>query len=149
VPPGKALLFPVVNTDDSVLEESSPSSQTTACQPEQPNPTINCLRKAAESIIDPTTDLKVDIDGQSIPIVKSDFREQSIAFDFTLPTDNLLTAIGEGPFSAGTYSPMVDDGVYLMLKPLPEGKHVLHFTGTFPQFGPFIIDITYKLMVAP
>jgi hypothetical protein len=66
-------------------------------QPEQPNPTINCLRKTAESFIDPTTNLKVEIDGQSIPDVKSNFREQSIAFDFTLPTDNLLTAIGEGP----------------------------------------------------
>ena len=34
----------------------------------------------------------------------------------------------------------------LMLAPLSEGKHSLHFTGTFPQFN-FAINVTYNLTV--
>jgi hypothetical protein len=145
----KALFFPVVNTEDSGLEESRPSSQTPACIPEQPNPTINCMRKAAQDSIDPTTNLSVAIDGQTIPNLKSDFRVTSPAFDFTLPShDNLFNAVGEGPFNGGTYSLAVDDGVYVMIAPLSKGTHTLHFKGTFPQFKPpFAIDITYNLTV--
>jgi hypothetical protein len=36
----------------------------------------------------------------------------------------------------------------LMLAPLSEGKHSLHFTGTFPQFN-FAINVTYNLTVRP
>ena len=146
---GKALFFPVVNTEDSTLEESAASSQSEECKPEQPNPTINCMRKFAQDLIDPTTNLSVAIDGQTIPNLKSNFRVTSPAFDFTLPShDNLFNAVGEGPFSGGTYSLAVDDGVYVMIAPLSKGKHTLHFTGAFPQFKPpFVIDITYALTV--
>jgi hypothetical protein len=34
----------------------------------------------------------------------------------------------------------------LMLAPLSDGKHSLHFTGTFPQFN-FTINVTYNLTV--
>jgi len=95
--------------------------------------------------IDPTTKLAVQIDGQPIQDLKSNFPEQSIAFDFTLPSDNLFNAEGEGPFNAGTYSLGVDDGIYVMLAPLSKGNHTLHFTGTFP--GTFLVDITYHLSV--
>ena len=78
--------------------------------------------------------------------MKSNFREQSPAFDITLPDgENVFNAEGL-PFAAGTHGPMVDDGIYVMLAPLSMGRHTLHFTGTFPQV-PFVIDITYKLCV--
>jgi hypothetical protein len=64
-----------------------------------------------------------------------------------LPDDNLFTASGQ-PEPAGTYFPAVDDGVYIMLKPLAPGPHLLHFTGSFPAFS-FSFDITYKLKVEP
>jgi len=132
VPAGKALFFPIVNTEDSTLED--------------PGKTIVELRAFAESIIDGTADLTAEVDGVAIPNLKESFREQSTVFGFTLPQDNLLNAVGEGPFAAGTYFPAADDGVYLLLAPLPAGPHVLHFHGAFPAFD-FTLDITYNLTV--
>ena len=106
------------------------------------------MRTSAKNSIDATTNLTVVIDGQSIENLKSNFRVQSPAFDFTLPTsNNLFNAVGEGPFNGGTYSLAVDDGVYVMLAPLSAGDHTLHFTGTIPPG--FNINITYHLHIVP
>jgi hypothetical protein len=86
------------------------------------------------------------LDGVRIPNLKNNFRVQSTAFVFTLPDDNLFTAVGEGPYSGGSYFPGVDDGVYVMLAPLRAGAHKVHFHGAFPQYN-FTLDITYNLMV--
>lgn len=48
----------------------------------------------------------------------NNFRVQSVEFGVTWPDDNVLTAIGEGPFPPGSYSPVVDDGFYVLLPPL-------------------------------
>jgi hypothetical protein len=67
------------------------------------------------------------VDGENIRDVKERFRMQSPDYGFTLPADNFFTAIGEGPFEAGTYFPAVDDGFYVMLAPWPIGRHTIHF----------------------
>jgi hypothetical protein len=130
VPSGKNLFFPIVNSVDS---------------PPPPD-TINNFRAAVQGVIDGATKLEVDLDGQSLKDLSA-FRIQSSVFIFTLPDDNLFTASGQ-PEPAGTYFPAVDDGVYIMLKPLAPGPHLLHFTGSFPAFS-FSFDITYKLKVEP
>jgi hypothetical protein len=143
VPAGKALFFPVVNIEDSTLEESRPSSQTPQCAPEQPNPTINCMRKFTEFVLKDVTLLSVQIDGNPIPNVESNFRVQSPAFDFTLPaSNNILNASGEGPFNGGTYSLAVADGFYVLLAPLSPGRHSLQFSA---KFGTFPFTIKYHL----
>ena len=38
------------------------------------------------------------------------------------------------------------DGIYLMLAPLPEGKHVIHFSVTGGVDG-FALDVTYTITV--
>jgi hypothetical protein len=53
-------------------------------------------------------------------------------------------SIFASPRSCRTPIPPLD----LMLAPLSEGKHSLHFTGTFPQFN-FAINVTYNLTVRP
>jgi hypothetical protein len=152
VPAGTALFFPIVNTADSFLEERRVSNvHHTECDPQ---PTINCLRAVVSSFIGPTTNLLAEIDGQTIPKLKERFHTQSVTFDFTLPEGHLLGAIGEGdntpaglvPYAPGAYAPAVDEGVYVMLKPLPVGSHDLHIKGTFPQFD-FNIDVAYHLTV--
>jgi hypothetical protein len=154
VPADTALFFPVVNSEDSFLEERPVSN---VHHPEfcAPQPTINCLRAFVESSIDPTTNLLAEIDGHAIPKLKERFRIQSTAFDFTLPEGHVLGSLGEGdttpaglvvPYAPGAYAPAVDDGVYVMVKPLPGGTHDLHIKGTFPQFD-FNIDVTYHLTV--
>jgi hypothetical protein len=133
VPYGTALYVAILNSEDSTLEDPS-------------RPQIADLRIYTQSAIDGAADLAMEVDGEPIHQLKDKFRVQSPAFVFTLPQDNFFTAVGEGPFNAGSYYPGVDDGVYVMLAPLPRGHHTLHFHGTLPTYG-FTLDVTYHLYV--
>jgi len=140
VPPSKALFFPLLNGECSTLE----------------GPSFGCAsdvqgnRDAVKFFIDLVANLSADVDGVSIPISTS-YRVGSAdkpTFCFKLPPDDMLTFIGEGPFSPGAYCPAVDDGYYVMLAPLPAGAHTVHFHGEIPAFS-FTLDVTYKLNVSP
>jgi len=131
VPAGRALFVTVLDAEVSSLETGVPL--------------ITDLKQLAESYVDPAT-VSMEVDGVPIRGLKERFRVQADAFAFTIPTDNQFTAIGEGQFAAGTYFPGVDDGIYVMLYPLPPGKHTVHFHGYFPAFN-FNLDITYHLRV--
>jgi len=136
VPAGKALYVAVYNAEDSTLEESAPTANHFT--------QIGQLRAAVAYVMDPVTDLSMQVDGKGIPDIKDRFRMQSPAYTFTLPADNFFNALGEGPFEAGTYSPAVDDGYYVMVAPLPAGHHTIHFHGVA---GPYVQDVTYHLHV--
>jgi hypothetical protein len=62
-------------------------------------------------------------------------------FSVTLPNDNLFG------LTAGTYTPAVADGVYLLLPPLTPGRHTITFGGTGYLSGTFSQDTTYNLTV--
>ena len=140
VPLGKYLFFPIVNSDDSYIEEISYGNQ---------EPTIAYMRAAVTAGIDGAMKLSASIDGIPVRDVPR-YREQSPVFSITLPTNDLFTAIGEGPpglpdgFKPGPYFPVVDDGYYLMLEPLHPGKHTIRFHGEFPSF---VLDMTYLVTV--
>jgi hypothetical protein len=139
VPKGKALFFPLLNIECSTLE-----GVAFGCAADEQG-----LRDIVTSAIDGASNLQADVDGVAIPI-SSKFRVGSAdkpAFCFTLPPDDMLSFIGEGPFSPGTYCPAVDDGYYVMLAPLPVGRHAVHFHGEIPAFG-FTLDVTYNLTVS-
>ena len=123
-----------MNLEDSIVEENFFGN---------PGTTIANLRSNNAGAID-TVSVNAEVDGHPIRNLKTDFRVQSPVFEFTLPIDNLLKAIGEN-IAAGTYSPMVDDGVYLMLSGLRPGNHVIHFNATVGSSP--ILDITYNLNV--
>ncbi len=136
VPAGKALYVAVVNAENTTLEDPSKTQ-------------IAELRAGNAAAIDTVTNVFLTIDGAAIPNLKERFRVQSPAFSFTLPADNLFKAIyppeRAADFAAGTYFPDVDDGVYVMISPLPAGVHVIHFGGFFPpNFG---FDVKYQLVV--
>jgi hypothetical protein len=57
VPKGKNLFFPIVNSEDSVAEEIANETKLR---------TINELRKFVQGVIDGTTNLEIDLDGQSL-----------------------------------------------------------------------------------
>jgi hypothetical protein len=143
VPFGKALYFPVLNIEDSAPEE--PNWGCGDNMPPLKKGTLAEMRQCVAPYIDGATGLSVIIDGYQVRDLKKKFRVQSVQFDITLPEDNWFTAIGEGPFAAGTYSPVIDDGIYVMLAPLSIGPHTLHFQGTFPNG--FKESITYNLTV--
>jgi hypothetical protein len=139
VPAGKALFFPILNVEDSLIEEAAASSGIN---------TVAGLRVVAASITDGITDLAAEVDGHGVRDLDA-FRVQSPSFRITLtPEHNVLAAIGETGIPDGATSLAVADGVYLMLAPLPVGKHTVHFHGGCGAVcGNFTIDGTYHLNV--
>jgi hypothetical protein len=134
VPAGKALYIAVLNAENSALELKDPKAQ------------IADIRAGNAAAMDGASNFSFEIDGAAIPHLKDRFRVQSTATVFTIPDDNLFTAIGEGNFTGGAYFPVMDDGVYVMLSPLPAGPHQIHFHAGFPAFA-FTLDITYNIDV--
>lgn len=134
VPAGAAIFFPVVNSECSVLEPDPFHGDDEAE-----------LRACANGHIDNTSGLFTEIDG--VPVQNLDaYRVESPLFEFTLPEDNLFQFFGlDAP--AGTTSPAVDAGIYLLLAPLRVGTHTIHVGGTFDHMG-FSIDTTFHITVA-
>jgi hypothetical protein len=143
VPAGKYLFFPLVNTDDSLIEEVS-YGHTDA--------TVASMRAAAAAAIDGASKLSASVDGMALCGLTG-HRVQSPVFSFILPEGDLFTAIGEGPpglpdgFKPGPYFPIVDDGVYVLLEPLRPGRHVIRFHAEVGSPA-FVLDMTYYVTVA-
>jgi hypothetical protein len=136
IPAGTALFFPVVNSECSILEPDPFHGDDEAE-----------LRECANGHIDNTSARFTVID--SVPVNNLDaYRVQSPLFEFgPLPEDNFFEFFGlTAP--AGTTSPFVDAGVYVLLAPLKVGTHTVHFGGTFDLLG-FSIDTTYIITVVP
>jgi len=124
VPTGKALYFPILNSEDSVLEERL------AENPGKPQfQQIPMMRAALESYLS-NAKASCTIDGVAIPQLMEKYRVQSVAFSFTLPADNYFTSFYGIRFPEGSFFPAVDDGWFVMLTPLPPGHHVLKWQGT-------------------
>lgn len=139
----KALFFPIVNFEDSVAEELvNPSGPGGT-----PLTTINELRGLIGPAMDTATNLEVDVDGKGLKNL-APFHITSDPFGFTLPDKNVFSDIFGESVGAGTYFPSVDDGYYVMIKPLTLGNHTLHFHGTVAALS-FTLDITYHLTVTP
>src|ERR1035437_9311594 len=133
VPARKALFFPIMWVEDSAPEE--PAFGCGSSFPPLISGTTSEMRQCVQYILNNTltgATLEADVDGKTIRNLWN-FRVQSPAFEITMPADNVLNAVGEGPFPAGTYSPVVSDGMYLLLPPLSAGSHTVHFGGTFPN----------------
>ena|SRR5438552_3581682 len=142
VPVGKAIFFPILNSEDSVVEENAGFGCLQGT-------TEAALRSCAAFFMDGVTDLACEIDGHSVQNLDS-FRVQSPLFEFTLAShDNAFAAVGETGVPDGATSQAVSDGVYVMLAPLSAGQHTLHFHGrlTCSVCGNFSLDITYHLTV--
>jgi hypothetical protein len=113
VPAGIALFFPILNSEASTAEGNGTTERV--------------LRSAAKSFQDFAANLAADVDG--VPIQSLDnYRVQSPLFTWgLLPENNVLQATGFKDLVAGTQSPAVGDGVYLMVEPLRPGRHTIHF----------------------
>jgi len=142
VPVGTALFFPLINTECSTIEGNG----TTDAE----------LRACATFFQDHAHDLAATIDGVPVEDLDS-YRVQSPLYTFgPLPDNNILQLFGlDAP--AGSTSPSVADGVLLMLRPMSQGNHTIHFTAaqTFstangdPFDFEFRLDITYHLTIEP
>jgi len=120
------------------------------------NQPVSELRAEIAGCLDAATDITLEVDGQVVSSkTLSQSRVRSIPFAAVLPANGVPTI---PPAPAGIYSPAVDDGYYVMLKPLAVGQHTLHFTGAHPgcsyeptgfSLDPFSLDVTYQLTIVP
>jgi hypothetical protein len=138
VPAGETLFFPVINN----VVFNSPG----ICQSDV-SYSVDELRAQIAPFIDSATNLYVKVDGKRVSGL---MRIKSDVFATALPDDNLFnapcTSQGLGTIPAGVYSPSVDDGYYVLLKPLSIGRHVLHIHA---ESQGFVLDVTYTLIVVP
>jgi hypothetical protein len=150
VPAGKALFFPLVNGLDVHVPCSA--LNPSICDTQNTDQLIwNDLENTAGFTI---SSLYAKIDG--VPVSNLDAattpyracagpvsRCSAPSFSLTFPADNFFG------IPAGTYSPAVADGVYLLLAPLTPGAHTITFGGTASDFGnSFSQNITYHLTVS-
>lgn len=132
IPAGKAIFFPVLNVE---CDYNSPDLKTESD-----------LRKCAKDDQDKAPNLQATVDGVAIPDLKS-YRVQSPLFNMTLPNDNVMG------YPPGT-TQAVSDGYWIILEPLPPGKHQIHFSGSLVDFtatGPlnFVSDAEYDITINP
>lgn len=127
VPAGKALFFPIVDTECSDLETPPWYGATEADR-----------RTCASTSMNTAVDLVAEIDGVAVQNIAA-YRAGSPNYYFTAPDPNVLgIAAGSGQ--------SVADGFYLMVAPLPAGRHTIHFSATMLDSG-WSLDLTYYLNV--
>jgi len=136
IPAGKAILLTMRDVEASSLEEPPFYGATEAEQ-----------RRAAQWFADHIIDVFCLIDG--VPVQKiANFRFVTRQFVFSAPTPWIFGAVG----GSGT---ALADGYYVLVPPLPKGKHMIHYGGAFRfvagELGPdpleFRKDVVLELTV--
>jgi hypothetical protein len=133
IPAGKALFFPIVNYECSKIEGNGNNKKE--------------LLANTTPTIDNVTVKEVKVDGKSLKKLDK-YRVTSKLFVFRLPPDNVL-GIPTGP--RGSSSIAVSDGYWIMLEPLPAGKHTIEIHGEIKVSDDFTFktQVTYYLTVKP
>ncbi len=141
VPEGKALFIGVLST-----------SLDNADCPTFTDFSVKELREQLSSSWSAVTETTCTIDGVDIPGLSnpqnSPYLTDTSVFNYTLPDhDNYATVLfGATCIDGGTtIGPAVAEGVFLMLKPLSVGQHIVHTTAEIPMF--LMTDITYEITV--
>jgi len=129
IPKGTALFLSIRDAEVSSLEEPPFFGATEAEQ-----------REGANFFADHIRDVSVTIDGVPVENV-SDYRFETPQFTFTAPTPWIFGATGGEGTSVG-------DGYFMMIKPLPVGRHVIEYSGTFHfdagEFGDEAFDLPHS-----
>lgn len=125
IPAGKAIFFPISCNSTSYAE--CPHFKTESE-----------LRAFAKEDIDQVKIIMATIDGQRLP--DSDLRRlESPSFELDLPEENV---VGVDPGKTKSTS----DGYWVLLKPLPVGRHEIHFFSSC-RIGTQWIEAKYHLTV--
>ena len=116
--------------------------------------TVDEMRPLVQACADGVTMLSVEVDGEPSrscrrDLVSSPWSSRGRSQRPTFLTNYVRNLEG---FREWTYSPRVDEGFYVMLKPLSVGNHVVRIQAESPACpiaGPVSQDITYNLTVVP
>lgn len=130
VPAAKRLFFPLINM---------------AYWPRRGVKSITCedTKSAAALNNETAIDLFAEIDGNVLKNLKQ----------YRLKSDKCFDLFARVPSSVRPYNayPSASDGYWLLLQPLPRGRHVLKFGGRYnrasPEYGRMVQDIEYVLIV--
>ena len=139
VPEGAKVFFPVINSIN--LDVPNVCGQGPERIP------VADLRAASAAFIAGASNVAAELDGVPVEHIR---RIKSPVFAAAFAEDNLFDApcASLGGVPAGIYSPVVDDGLYVRLKPMKAGRHTLHFHAENVSQG-FVLDVTYTLNVVP
>jgi hypothetical protein len=107
------------------------------------------LRDQLAANFDPAT-ISITIDGATVPNVANRYRIKSPVFSMTLPADNMVNQYCGGPGSipAGVYSPAIADGIFVIVRPLPVGRHQMRVHVDIPAQS-WNFDTDYEFEVVP
>jgi len=130
IPANRHLFFPVINM---------------AYWPRQDNDKYTCqeAKQGAALNNDTALDLFAEIDGVSVKDIKR----------FRVATEKCFDIYARVPPSQGAFKayPSASDGYWLLLSPLPKGKHTIKFGGRYNNksnaYGRSFQDIEYELLV--
>ncbi|MFN8473975.1 MAG: hypothetical protein U0822_17420 [Anaerolineae bacterium] len=135
VPSGKALCFPVHAAEWDNLGYNPP-------------PSVKQLRARTKEYQDGVLAMSASLDGVDVPDLDpmtSPYRVASPVFSYCLPDGNGQAADCCSACGSRTVSVAVSDGVFLMLAPLPPGRHTLRFSATSSTDSS--LHMTYNITV--
>jgi len=145
IPENKFIFVPIEVAADDNSGNGCIAPSTTPCAGRL---TVDQLVTQLDAFFNVTA-LHASIDSEPVNDL-FEHRERAPIFGYTEQlTDNVIEVVFgyAGPDSAGTVFPVVADGYYLMLRPLPVGQHTISFGGTLSGVGD--LDITYHVTVTP
>jgi hypothetical protein len=108
VPAGKAILFPILEKEDSLIEDLDLKTEEE-------------LKWRSREATNRLVLMEATIDGEKVNRIEN-YRVQSEVFDLTFPDDNVYN-VKPG------LTRSVCDGYWLFIKPLRPGKHHIYFKG--------------------
>lgn len=104
---------------------------------------VDTMQSRLQTFIGYAGERNVKIDGNAVlaPASTNQYREHSATFSYNLPANNLYQYFGAAA-PAGTITPAMADGWYIMLAPLAVGKHTLYFNS---NINGGIQQMTYEI----
>lgn len=126
VPAGRFLFFPISNAAFWAPEDGDDEAE---------------VRQLARAAIDAVNTVECRIDGRPVPNLNR-HRVASPAFPLLIRPGSLLNEFGYDP---GLRFPAVSDGYWVLVQPLPRGRHTISFRGM--SGGGFETAVNYVLNV--
>jgi hypothetical protein len=110
IPAGKAILFPLLNTECSYLENPELKTESEL---------LTCAKQAQDS---GSITMSATVDGTQLKNLEK-YRVESQLFDLAFPENNVFS-VAPGKTKA------VSDGFWVFLEPLPSGNHEIDHSGS-------------------